>query len=463
VDELLRRVSVINVGLAAFAAPIAASGAAVTTVDWSPPGADPQVAADLAFLAGHARVEAANEAAFRAFSAAEPVLEGVAPASEVVPGMQGRMLLHAGPPIDWERMCGAMRGAAVGAILLEGWARNAEEATRLAQSGEVTFDSCHHHRAVGPMAGITSPSMPVWRVRNATQGNLAFSSLNEGLGKVLRYGAHSEDVLERLRWMRRVLAPALAAAIEASGPIELKPLMARALHMGDELHNRNAAASALLFKRLAPALVRSHAREAAAVLEFINGNDHFFLNVSMAACKAQLDAASGIHGSSMLVAMARNGTEFGIRLSGTPDRWYTTEAPVPEGLFFPGYGRADAGRDIGDSAITETAGLGGFAMAAAPAIVQFVGGSAREALGNTLRMRDIVLGSSTAFTLPPLDFAGAPAGIDARKVVDTGILPVINTGIAHREAGVGQIGAGITHAPLACFTQAVRALAAALA
>jgi hypothetical protein len=354
-----------------------------------------------------------------------------------------------------------MQGAIVGAMLYEGWARDAEAADALARSGEIEFAPCHHHGAVGPMAGIISPSMPVWVVANAEHGNRAFCNLNEGLGKVLRFGANGPEVISRLRWLAEVLAPALAGALETLGGLELKPLIAQALHMGDEVHNRNVAASSLLLKRLAPALLRTGVppAEIAAVVDFIAGNDHFFLNLSMAACKAMLDAAAGVPGSSLVTAMARNGVEFGIRLSGTGDAWFTAPAPVVDGLLFPGYTAADAAPDLGDSAITETAGLGGFAMAAAPAIVQFVGGSPADAIANTQEMSHITLGRNRAFTLPALDFTGTPAGIDARKVVDTGIAPVINTGIAHRQAGVGQIGAGITRAPLACFAKAIAALA----
>jgi hypothetical protein len=307
------------------------------------------------------------------------------------------------------------------------------------------------------MAGILSPSMPVWMVENATQGNRAFSTLNEGLGKVLRFGANSPEVIARLKWMERTLAPTLRAGLEILKDLDLKPLMAQALHMGDEVHNRNVAASSLLIKRLVPALLKSAAPPAdvAAAIEFIAGNDHFFLNISMAACKSMLDAAHGTAGSSMVSVMARNGVEFGIRLCGLGERWFTAPAPVVNGLYFPNYSIKDAAPDLGDSAITETAGVGGFAMAAAPAIVKFVGGAAQDALANTLAMTHITLRRNGAFTLPALDFAGTPAGIDARRVVDTGILPVINTGIAHKEPGVGQIGAGVTRAPLACFTKAI--------
>jgi hypothetical protein len=456
---------VVNAGIASFAAAIQRAGAGVTQVEWAPPGeGDRAAAAAVARLTGHPAVEAANRKAFDAYAAAQPVLEGIGSARDHLPGMADRTILHAGPPIEWTRMCGPMRGAIAGAILLEGWADDLDAARRLAASGGVRFAPCHHHDAVGPMAGIVSPSMPVWILRNAAGANRAFCTLNEGLGKVLRYGANSPEVLARLRWMRDALAPTLAAGLKVIGPVELKPIIAQALNMGDEMHNRHGAATGQLLKRLAPALVRSAAPIAhvAAVLEFVAGNDHFFLNLAMPACKLMLDAAHGVAGSSMVTAMCRNGVEFGIRVSGTGGAWFTAPAPLVDGLYFPGYSKADAAGDLGDSAITETAGLGGFAMAAAPAIVKFVGGTPEDAVANTLAMRSITLGRNAAFTLPALNFAGTPAGIDARKVVDTGILPVINTGIAHREPGVGQIGAGVTRAPMACFAQAVRALAGAL-
>jgi hypothetical protein len=354
-----------------------------------------------------------------------------------------------------------MRGAIVGAILFEGWASTARQAEDLAASGEVRLDPNHHHGAVGPMAGILSPSMPVWVVENREGGNAAYSGLNEGLGKVLRFGAYDEPVIERLRWMRAVLAPALSRALEQSGPLELKPIMAQALHMGDEVHNRNSAASSLLFKRLAPAMLQAKVAmaDAAAVLEFLAGNDHFFLNLSMAACKSMLDAAHGIAESTMVTAMARNGVNFGIRVSGLGDEWFTAPAPVIDGLFFPGFSAADANPDLGDSSITETSGLGGFAMAAAPAIVQFVGGTAQDAIAYSREMRRITLGTNSAFSVPALSFTGTASGIDIRRVVDRGIAPIINTGIAHRDAGVGQIGAGVVRAPMEAFEKAVVRLA----
>jgi hypothetical protein len=314
------------------------------------------------------------------------------------------------------------------------------------------------------MAGIISPSMPVWVVENTDAGNRAFCNLNEGLGKVLRFGANSPDVIQRLRWLGSEFFTTLQAAVRALADANLKPLMAQALHMGDELHNRNAAASGLLFKRLTLALLGTKVDSGAArrALTFIAENDHFFLNISMAACKSMSDAAQGVPGSSMVTVMSRNGVNFGIRLSGTGERWFQAPANPVDGLYFPGYSVEDAAADLGDSAITETNGLGGFAMAASPAIVQFVGGTPADATANSRRMLNITLGSNLAFTLPPLNFGGTPAGIDARLVVDSGVLPIINTGIAHKQAGIGQIGAGITTAPSSCFNEAIAALSSAL-
>ena len=453
---------VINVGPSSFADSIVKSGGAATQLDWSPPAqADREAGLALARVVNLERVEQANREAFDRFQAARPILKGVGTARTTIPGMGERMLLHAGPPIRWDAMCGPMQGAVIGAILYEGWAADQDEARTLAAGGEITYDPCHHHQAVGPMAGLVSPSMPVWIVENAEHGNQSFSTLNEGIGKALRFGANEPAVLERLKWMQNVLGPAMGRALDVLGGVELKPLIAQALHMGDECHNRNVAATSLLFKRLAPALLRTRTPpdEAADSLEFIAKTDHSFVNLSMAACKAMLDAAHGVPGSSMVTVMSRNGVEFGIRLSGTGDTWFTAPAPEVIGLYFSGFTAADAARDMGDSAITETAGIGGFAMGTAPAIVQFVGGDPQTAIAYTREMGHITLGSSASFTLPPLNFQGSPSGIDARKVVDTGIQPVINTGIAHRDAGVGQVGAGVTRAPLACFVQAVERLA----
>ena len=459
-----QNLKVVNIGLQGFANNIRTAGGDVTDVTWAPPAsADTALGWTLAGMIGDARIEDANRTAYERYLAAQPRLVDLVLARDAMPGLAGgeRRILHSGPPIAWENMCGPQQAAICGAILYEGWANSLDAAATLAASGKVSLEPCHKHGAVGPMAGITSPSMPVWVVENAAAKNRAFCNLNEGLGKVLRFGANSPDVLDRLRWLGTEFFTTMQVAVRGLVQPDLKPLMAQALHMGDELHNRNSAASALLFKQFALALLKSKLDSGAIQrsLTFIAGNDHYFLNISMAACKSMTDAAHGVSGSSMVTVMTRNGVNFGLRLSGTGDEWFQAPANPVDGLYFPGYSVEDAAADLGDSAITETNGLGGFAMAASPAIVQFVGGTPADATANSRRMLSITLGSNPAFTLPPLNFGGTPAGIDARLVADSGVLPIINTGIAHKKAGVGQIGAGITTAPMECFNDALAALA----
>lgn len=401
-------------------------------------------------------IDQANRTAVERMMAARPILQGVAVAREVIPGMTDGLLLHAGPPINWERASGPLRGAVIGALLFEGWAADETEAVSRVERGKIRLEPCHHHGAVGPMAGVISPSMRVYQVEDAVHGHRTFSNLNEGYGKVLRYGAFSPEVLAKLRWMNDVLAPALGAAIESAGGIDLRALIAEALHMGDEGHNRNKAGSLLFLKLLAPHL---RSPDAAEILRFVGDNPLSVLNPVMAACKAMADAAHGVEGSTIVSTMARNGTDFGIRVSGLGDRWFTAPAQVPDGLYFPGFSNADANPDIGDSTITETAGIGAFAMAAAPAIVTFIGGTPRDAQNATLEMYEITAAEHAQLTIPALGFRGTPVGIDLRKVVELGILPRVNTGIAHRQAGIGQVGAGLVRPPMALFEEALVAFA----
>ena len=462
---------VINLGLSSFAETLRATGTPVVDLDWRPPAGGDSALTDLLdrLRTEDGRtwieeIEKANAEAIERLLSAEPRVIGIGMARDVIPGMTDRTILHAGPPIAWARMCGPMRGAVIGGLIYEGAASSEEEAVRVAASGDVVYEPCHHHNAVGPMAGVVTASMPVWIVENASAGNRAYCTLNEGLGKVLRYGAFADEVIDRLNWIRDGLAPILAKVIERMGPIDLRSLIAQALQMGDEGHNRNRAGTSLLIRELAPHLVRlDEDREAIArVLEFLNANDHFFLNLTMPAGKCALDAAAGIPGSSLVTVMARNGTEFGIRVSGTGDRWFTAPAPIVDGLYLPGFSAEDAAPDIGDSAITETAGYGGFAMAASPAIVQFVGGSPSQALETTRRMGEITLAESRTYQIPSLGFRGTPTGIDALRVAQTGIMPAINTGIAHKEPGVGMVGAGLVAPPFSVFADAARALAEAI-
>ena len=411
------------------------------------------------------KIEQANQEALRRMLAADPVLVDVIPAAEAIPALRENTILHAGPPIAWDRMCGPMRGAVAGIAVFEGWASDLDRATEMAASGAFAFHPNHHFDAVGPMTGMTTIGQPVMVVENRTFGNRAYCALNEGLGKVMRFGGNDAEVLARLAWLRDVFGPAMGAALRDLGGIPLKSLVARGLTMGDEMHQRNVACSGLTLRALAPALARTvtDSKALAEALTFIGGNDQFFLNIVMALGKAIMDPVRGIEGSSVITAMSRNGTEFGIRVSGTGDTWFTAPVEMPEGLYFPGFSEADANPDMGDSTIVETIGLGGFAMAAAPAVAGFVGaGAASDAANFTRAMAEITLGENPEWTIPALDYAGVPTGIDIRRVLETGLAPTINTGIAHKKPGVGQVGAGVVKAPMACFTQALGGLAETL-
>ena len=404
-------------------------------------------------------IQEANAKALAAIQAAQPIIKGIDTAINVVPGMKKNLILHAGPPITWAKMSGPLKGAVIGALIYEGLAANAAEAEKMAATDKIEYSPWHEHDGVGPMAGVATASMPVWIVENKTNGRKTFCTLNEGLGKVLRYGAFSDEVITRLKWMEKTLAPVLKAAIPLAPEINLKNMIAQALQMGDEVHNRNKAATSMLIRELAPAITKTSfsQEEKARVLEFMHSNDHFFLNLSMPAAKAMLQAAEWIEGSTIVTTMCRNGTEFGIRVAGLKDRWFTGPAQMIRGLLFPGFEEKDCNPDIGDSAITETCGLGGFSMAAAPAIVKFVGGTVSDAMNFTRKMYEITDGEAQAFQIPAMDFRGSPTGINILKVCEKNILPQINTGIAHKDAGVGQVGAGLVNPPMKCFEDALEA------
>ncbi|MCE5236238.1 MAG: DUF1116 domain-containing protein [Eubacteriales bacterium] len=467
VNELFQQeLHTVNFGLEAFYRDLIKQNKPAVHVDFKPAaGGDAELLKLLSALDEPSLREkrrAANAEALGRILNAQPTLVGLSTAGEAIPGMTKLTVLHAGPPVAWDNMCGPVRGAVMGGLLYEGLAKDLKEAEELAASGKIAFSPCHHHSAVGPMAGVITYSMPVWRVVNKTYGNAAYCTVNEGLGKVLRFGACDAAVLERLAYMRDSLYPVLKAAMEIKGGIDLKWLIAQALQMGDEVHNRNRAATSLFLRELFPALLSTAFPEVQklAAVSFLNANDHTFLNLSMPACKSTMDPVFDVPYSSVVATMARNGTDFGIRIAGLgPDMWFTAPAERVEGLYFPGYTEADANPDLGDSSITETAGLGGFCMAAAPAIVQFVGGKVQDAIRYSTQMYDITLGESAAYKIPSLDFRGGAAGIDLIKVVETNVRPIINTGIAHKDYGVGQVGAGIVHPPEKCFFDALKAYA----
>jgi hypothetical protein len=464
IDNLFKNdLKAINIGAEIFYEDLSAQEVETVQVGWKPPAINNKEMLKSLEKLNSEEVEKANRLAIEKFLEARPMLVDVARAIDVIPGMTPKTILHAGPPITWERMCGPMKGAIIGAILFEGFAKTPEEAAEVAASGEIKFAPCHEHGAVGPMGGIIAPHMSVHVFKNITHGNLSFCPLPEGTGgKVLRYGAYSEEVLTRLRWMQGELRESLHLALSQSEGIDGKALISQALHMGDECHNRNKAGTSLFMRELFPLFLKAKIdyEVLERVLTFINSNDHYFLSLSMPTLKASLDAAHGIKNSTIVTTLCRNGVDFGIRVSGCEgNTWFTGPAQMVKGLLFPGFTEEDANPDMGDSAITETGGVGGFALAAAPAIVQFVGGNVADGLETSKKMYEITYTENQNFSLPNLDFRGGPCGIDVRKVVSTGILPVITTGIAHKEAGVGQVGAGITSPPIECFEKALNELA----
>jgi hypothetical protein len=402
------------------------------------------------------KIEAANAEAVKRINEANPVLTDIAPAGEGIPGLKDRMILHSGPPVTWDKMCGSQRGAMIGVALFEGWAKSAEEAEQLLQSGAIKFEPNHHHQTVGPMAGTISVSMPVWVVENRAFGNRAFCRQVEGRQQ---FGEYSEGALDGLRLWRNVWAPALRKGLQKRGGLELKPLIAKALQMGDELHNRPVAASSLFANAMAVAMVEADVAKEPLLgtLKYITNHELLGLGLSMAAGKASADPAQGIEFSTVVVAMARNGTEFGIRVSGLGEDWFIAPSPRVNGLYLPGYSEKDAGCDMGDSAITETVGWGGFVLAGATGILALVGGTPEEAMKYSQDMRQITVSVSPNYRMPVFGFQGTPVGIDIRKVVHTGITPIIDTAIAHKNPGYPIIGAGLVRAPLECFQKALKA------
>ena len=451
--------SVITAGVDLLSQALVDQAVQVSTVDFRPATLGQEQA--LARVLADPRVAEANALAVQRMMAVRAQLVDVIPASQAL-GLTKGQFLHAGPPITWDRTSGPLRGALIGAMIFEGLAADPAEAEQELAAGEgISFSPCHEHHAVGPMAGVVSPSMWMFKLVDEASGGVAYCSLNEGLGKVLRYGAYGTEVIEKLHWMANVLGPALAVAVRAAGPIDISAIVGQMVQMGDEGHNRNRAGTLMLLRELLPSLIASDLPSAdiAEVARFVAGNDHFFLNLGMPCGKLMGDAAAGIPGSTVVTAMCRNGTDFGIRVSGTGDAWFTGPAQYPQGLFLAGYGPDDANPDIGDSAITETMGIGGMVMAAAPAIVRLVGGTVPDALATTTRMYEITTGENPAFPVPILEFRGAPTGIDVTRVLRTGILPQINTGMAGRVPGTGQVGAGLVNPPADCFTAAIQALA----
>lgn len=458
---------IINIGLKSFAEVVEQFGCDVVQYDWMPPaGGNVELIKTLNFLRNYEGIDEKNREVIAKIVASQPVLKDNVRAKEVIPQFAengGKVILHAGPPVEYKDMPDPMQGSCVGAVMFEEWADTEEEARRMLENGEIKFIPCHHCNAVGPMGGITTANMAVFVVENETGGNRAYCTMNEGIGKVLRFGAYDEEVVNRLRWMRDVLGPTLGKALRSmENGLAVNPLIAKAVAMGDEFHQRNIAASLAFLKEVAPIITAMDMDEKDRydVIKFLADTDQFFLNIMMATGKAVMDDARKDTDGTIVTAMCRNGHEFGIRIAGMGDEWFTGPVNTPQGLYFTGYDAEDACPDMGDSAITETFGVGGMAMIAAPAVTRFVGaGGYEDALRTSNEMMEIVIDRNPNFTVPTWNFQGICLGIDARLVVEKGITPVINTGIANKVAGKGQIGAGTVHPPIECFEKAVKAYA----
>jgi hypothetical protein len=457
-------VGVINVGLAAFGEAIRDQETPVVDVDWRPPAAGdaPAVAALERLWGAHgATVAQANERVLDRMEACAPRAVTVAPAREVLPVLaEGRTLVHAGPPIEPQRLADPQRRALVAACLFEGWADDRTRARELIEAGEIALASGNEHNHVGAMTGVCSPSMPVWVIEDEGSGARSFSTFNEGAGKTLWFGTDADEAVERLRFFRDDLGPLMNRLLAREGPIEIFKLAAQGLHQGDELHMRSQATGNLLIRDLLPGFAALGGEKAA---RFLSTNWHFFLSLTIGAAKCTLLAASGVRGSSIVSVISRNGTDMGLQLAGMPGDWFLAPAPpVKDALLREGFQDSDAAKDIGDSAVIECVGLGGMAVGAAPAVAAFFGGDAADAIARTERMREICAGRSSRFTIPAMDSAATPVGIDARLVCELGIAPQITTGVLHATDGLGQIGAGIAHQPTEPFRAATIALAAGL-
>ncbi|OLS01795.1 YlbE family protein [Tissierella creatinophila] len=455
-----QELKILNIGTSKFKDDLELQGQDVLQLDWEPAaGGDIKLLNIVDKLSSRKEIETANKEAVKRMINSHPILVDIDKAINVIPGMKENMILHSGPPIEWDMMAGPMQGAIIGALIYEKRAKNEDEARKIAASGEIEFAPCNEHNTVGPMAGIVSPSMPVHVIYNKTYGNYGYCTINEGLGKVLRYGAFNDEVIERLRWIEEEFAPTMKKALKnTQDGIDIKSIISQAIHMGDECHNRNKAATSLFFREIVSYVIDTDVDTSVIkrVLDFIKENEHYFLNLSMPSCKVATDAAHGIENSTIVTTMARNGVEFGIRVSGLGEKeWFTAPANMIKGLMFPGFKEDDASPDIGDSSITETMGIGGFSMGASPAIVQFVGGTIEDAIGYSESMYNITEGENTNYSIPNLNFRGSAIGIDIIKVIEKGILPIINTGMAHKVAGIGQVGAGLVNPPMECFKKAI--------
>jgi hypothetical protein len=455
------QVQVVNIGLPMFADAVRDQGRAVQHLDWRiPAGGDPDAVRALCRLYGDAAtaIDAANAEVVRRLDQGVPRLVGISTVAESVPGVHGRMLLHCGPALPYSEHCDPLRRSLRAAAVAEGWAADVAEADRLLAEGTVRIDAANQHDTVLPMASAIGPGQPVLVVRNEDGDTQAYSGINQGPGDVAWFGRDTDGAIARLRLLAEVAGPALRHVLAVAGPLDVLAVAAQGITMGDDLHMRTQAATNLLTRLWLPGIATLPDAVRAPFGEFLSANHLFFLNIAMAAAKSLQLWAEQVPGASIVTTMARNGTTFGIKLAGSPT-WHLSQAPpVGEALYYSGYGPQSSARDIGDSAVLELTGMGGPAAGGSAAVAAFLGGTMADAAEATEGFRMICAGTSSRFTLPPLEFLGTPLGVDVRKVVELGITPKVTTGILHADAGTGQVGAGVAAAPLECFVAALHDL-----
>ena len=461
--QLPDEVTVVNVGLSLFADAIADQGRPVQQVDWRIPAAgDLEAVAALEKLYGprSGAIDAANAEVVRRLDQGLPKLVGVVPARDALPGLTDRMLLHCGPPIDWEDVCDPLRRSMRAATVAEGWAADVEQADRLLAEHEITLSPATDHATVVPMATAMGPTSPVFVVENEAGDTRAHSPINQGPGETAWFGRETDTAIARLRFLREVAGPMLQHVIAAAGPIDVLALAAQGVQIGDDVHMRTQGTTNLLIRNLLPHLAALPDHGRVEFAQYLSGNHLFFLNLAMAAARSLTMWAEQVKGSSVVTTMCRNGTTFGVRLAGLDTLFIAPAPPVLDAMYYPDYGPETSAPDIGDSALLELIGLGGAAAAGSPAVAGFLGGTMAAARAVTEDLVATCVTSSSRFTIPTWDHRGTPLGVDARHVVDLDLPPKITTGILHASSGIGQVGAGVATAPFACFRDAIIALAA---
>lgn len=401
-------------------------------------------------------IDEANGRAVEMITKAQPYWVSVEAAGDFLKEMGERTILHSGPPIPYEDMCELHKRGMQNGALMEGWAASRKEADRLLKRGDIHVDSALNYAAVGSGTGIITPSVPLLIVEDRRTKKRAGVFPAEGKfgGGFCGWGLYSKEIADNLRYLRERVYEPLSRLLEEEGGLELKSLIAESIEMGDENHSSQSAVDLLFLKKILPYGLK--AENSGEIIRYFLETGRFFHNFGQAASRSALLGASDIPGSSMVTAAGGNGVEFGIKVAGLSEEWFTAPSPMIEGRYMtPGSRREDQLAWIGDSSVVECAGLGGILSAASPKVCAYRGDNLEKALETTRQMALICIGENPSYRIPNLDFAHSPVGIDVLKCVKTGITPVINGGMINRQGG--WMGAGCARIPMECFEKAAKA------